>query len=579
MRDLRAYTCTFPGCAVGIFEHREDWFSRELETHRRVWNCPSCTETNRIYTSASSLEEHLQKTHTSFAGELDIASVLDACPQSVLDVPADSACPLCDDHETVRENKHSVLSVIAVTDVKRHLADHLEQLALFAILPTADVDETPGIGKEDSGSMSGHPEVGSDLDSLSAEPNDDPAIDWGTERLERNDWNASDDNHNLVNDGDLDQIEASAKAEFAEEKWEEAEKLYEQLVVKATVLVGAEDPRTLLSEYYLACTYKAQGRWEEAQQLHSDVLDARVWMLGPRDPDTIASVATLTELYITLGKKDEVEVLGKGMVAATEGEFGKQHPETLSSMEELAIFYDKIERIEDAIQLREKLLRTMTQVLGKEYPTTLWCMQGLSANYRTIGRYDEAVQLSEEIVRLRKAHFGEDNPYTLEAMVNLAASYGRKGQHQEALSVSEEVLQLTTERLGPEHSATLTAMHRLGTRLILLNRHEEALVLRERVFEIQKAKLGESHPDTLAAMSGVAMTLGKVGRRDESQKMRENILELKKSVSDRTELPKGLESHGTTGTVATPDASVGRNLSATIEPQDFGVTQTVSIEY
>lgn len=275
---------------------------------------------------------------------LDIASVLDACSHPVLEVPAVSACPLCDDHEIDRENKPAVSSVIAIIDVKRHLADHLEQLALFAILPTADIDETPGSRNEDTdnSSMSGHPEVGSDLVSLSADPNDgrvDQSIG------DRNDWSQSDDNHNLVNDEDLDQIEALAKAEYAEEKWKEAEKLYEQSVVKATVLVGAEDPRTLLSEYYLACTYKAQGRWTEARQLHSNVLDVRVRVLGPRHPDTIASVATLTELYITLGKKDEAEVLGQDMVAKTQGAFGKEHPATLSSMEELAMCYDKIERM------------------------------------------------------------------------------------------------------------------------------------------------------------------------------------------------------------------------------------------
>lgn len=169
--------------------------------------------------------------------------------------------------------------VIAATDIKRHLADHLERLALFAILPTADDDKTPGSGGEntDNGSVAGHPEVGSDQDSFSADHNDDlPDQSIG----ERDDWNPFDHNDNLVNDDDLDQTEDLAKAYLNSEQWKEAEKLYEQSVVKANVLVGAEALRTLVSEYWLAYTYKAQGRWAEAQQLHSNVLNVRVRVLG-----------------------------------------------------------------------------------------------------------------------------------------------------------------------------------------------------------------------------------------------------------------------------------------------------------
>lgn len=56
---------------------------------------------------------------------------------------------------------------------------------------------------------------------------------------------------------------------------------------------------------------------------------------------------------------------------------------------------------------------------------------------------------------------------------------------------------------------------------------------------------------------------------------------MKKSGSDTTELPKGLEWHETTRTVAHPDTSAGLILPATIEPaaiEEIGTTQPTSIE-
>ena len=63
-------------------------------------------------------------------------------------------------------------------------------------------------------------------------------------------------------------------------RWEEAEKLFVQVMETSKTKLGADHPDTLTSMANLASTYKNQGRWEEAEKLQVQVMETRKTKLG-----------------------------------------------------------------------------------------------------------------------------------------------------------------------------------------------------------------------------------------------------------------------------------------------------------
>jgi len=152
LRDLRAYTCTFQDCSTNLFEDRNSWFRHECEHHRREWVCQSCTHWSRVYSSAAALQDHLLKSHSSSVNSKTLPLVISASSRPLSEVPAVSACLLCDDwqadlaRDLTSTIRNSLVPMIAIGDIETHLARHLEEIALFSIPPGAG--ETANSGSQ-----------------------------------------------------------------------------------------------------------------------------------------------------------------------------------------------------------------------------------------------------------------------------------------------------------------------------------------------------------------------------------------------------------------------------------------------
>ena len=63
-------------------------------------------------------------------------------------------------------------------------------------------------------------------------------------------------------------------------RWNEAEKLFVQVMDMRKKLLGAEHPDTISSMANLARTYQKQRRWNEAEKLDVQIMDMRKKLLG-----------------------------------------------------------------------------------------------------------------------------------------------------------------------------------------------------------------------------------------------------------------------------------------------------------
>ncbi|RPB22638.1 hypothetical protein L211DRAFT_314263 [Terfezia boudieri ATCC MYA-4762] len=113
-KDLQPYICTFEDCAMPerLFRTRQAWYEHEVKYHRKHWLCKMC---NISFTEALLLEEHIKAYHHTAS---DVAHILiEHCG-----VPVETAqiCPLCATGHYPGQ-------------LQRHLARHLQELALFAL--------------------------------------------------------------------------------------------------------------------------------------------------------------------------------------------------------------------------------------------------------------------------------------------------------------------------------------------------------------------------------------------------------------------------------------------------------------
>lgn len=117
-----------------MFENREAWQAHELEQHRRLWTCQICgfqtTEGERH------LSSHLNNTHDLAINTGQFRLLLSISSQPLREIDATS-CPLCDWDASLRAanpdfTRDSPIT-IPVDRFFRHVGQHLEQLALFAV--------------------------------------------------------------------------------------------------------------------------------------------------------------------------------------------------------------------------------------------------------------------------------------------------------------------------------------------------------------------------------------------------------------------------------------------------------------
>lgn len=147
--DLKPYVCCSGKgeCDLELFGDRNTWFTHELENHRHQWTCFLC---QKEFSTLDRFQSHMQTKHSEVPRE-QLDDVAKLCKKPLPLIPA-TDCPFCDEYDsTLREaqlqnrehqgtTEPDVILVPALA-FRRHLASHLEQLALFAMGTQCAADE------------------------------------------------------------------------------------------------------------------------------------------------------------------------------------------------------------------------------------------------------------------------------------------------------------------------------------------------------------------------------------------------------------------------------------------------------
>ena len=103
-----------------MFEARAEWFRHEKQIHRREWCCNATGHS--AFQDKEGFRKHIEELHQELASSTQVSSILDLFERAMESTLA--SCPLCFVEGS---------SNLSAKRLEKHLARHMEALALFAL--------------------------------------------------------------------------------------------------------------------------------------------------------------------------------------------------------------------------------------------------------------------------------------------------------------------------------------------------------------------------------------------------------------------------------------------------------------
>jgi hypothetical protein len=136
MHDLRPYSCTYNHCesADQLYDSWSDWVSHELLAHNQEWQCIHHLE--QEFQTREDYVEHIKATHAADSHLLLSPEMLN--PRRIESSRSNRLCPFC----LIEEHDMSTM--------QKHVAWHLETIALFALPRSTGLEQGSEQGDLDS---------------------------------------------------------------------------------------------------------------------------------------------------------------------------------------------------------------------------------------------------------------------------------------------------------------------------------------------------------------------------------------------------------------------------------------------
>ncbi|KAL1592027.1 hypothetical protein SLS60_011619 [Paraconiothyrium brasiliense] len=343
---------------------------------------------------------------------------------------------------TVQERESLPNDVLAVvpTVFKRHLAGHLEQLALFALPIDAATDD---------------------------DTNSNAAIE--KERSKRTDASQRSaltfaSSRGVFDDGGPEENSSTSEAlrtqiqdtGITARPEHDASVSLPSKTSKLEDMHGVDQLGYLARMVTLSETVRAAGQWQDAEKLEVQVLEKSKQVLGPEHPDTLASMRNLALALEKRCKYVEAEVMYTEMIQVYEKVLGHEHSSALTTMSHLVRVLDRQDKYKEAEPVQRQLLATYEKVLGEHHTVTLMNIGNLASLCASQKRFDEAEKMFLRELQGTEEALGPDHVLTLNTANELGNFYVGWGQFEEAEGMYQRALQ-GREKLRQSLPETWTA--------------------------------------------------------------------------------------------------------------------------
>jgi tetratricopeptide (TPR) repeat protein len=212
----------------------------------------------------------------------------------------------------------------------------------------------------------------------------------------------------------------------------------------------------------LAGMFADQDRYMEAEEMYERALAGKEKARGPEHTSTVSTVNNLGILYRTQGRLAEAEAMYERALAGKEKALGSEHTSTLDTVNNLGILYADQGRLAEAEAMYERALAGSEKALGPEHTSTLMTVNNLGNLYADQGRLAEAEAMYEQALAGKEKALGPEHTSTIDTVNNLGLLFADQGRLADAEAMYERALVGYEKVLGSEHKSTTHLAQRLS---------------------------------------------------------------------------------------------------------------------
>ena len=170
-------------------------------------------------------------------------------------------------------------------------------------------------------------------------------------------------------------------------RYKEAETAYR------TIIVGHPDNTDVMTG--LGIVLYQIAKYEEAEELFQEALLKDEASLGPEHPNVAIRLNNLAQLYQATNRLKEAEPLMERALKIDEASLGKNHPNVAIRLNNLAALYQATNRFAQAEPLMERALKIDEAALGEDHPDVARDLNNLALLYKATNRLKEAESMME----------------------------------------------------------------------------------------------------------------------------------------------------------------------------------------
>jgi len=338
-----------------------------------------------------------------------------------------------------------------------------------------------------------------------------------------------------------------------------AERLYIDCLADMVAIIGAEDPTTNTTRFWLANFFSNQNRFEESiplrridlevalkrdgresssalesihrlaadlywanelkesEQLYRQALVGRIAALGDDNQDTMASRYGLARCLSERGCYNEAIELRKVELAWCQSNEEVDTKDTLVSMHGLGCDLLAAEQPLEALDVLQECFAQRRELLGPADDDTLGTLAKVLEALSALERQRDGISLSQDMQQLLAAERGDNDPEVLTQISNQASLHEELGELDPSEMLYRQCLAGREAALGPDDSSTLATAYNLADVLSKQERHSEAIPLRRRELAWCRDTHGDTDEGTLASINGLAIDLRETGALEEAE--------------------------------------------------------------
>jgi len=289
-------------------------------------------------------------------------------------------------------------------------------------------------------------------------------------------------------------------------------------------LFGMRNRETLQSLDLLCWALQDLGRFQEAEKIENEILPLRQEILGSDDPDTLSSRTNLANALYGEGRFDDSLKVDREAIAIRKRVLPNDR-DTFMEMSNLAATLGDLGRYKEAERLLQESLAGLQRITTLDDPMVIKVRANLADTYDKLGRYSDAEALDRELLDARRRVLGPEHPDTINNISDLAAVLSHQGRFAEAEKLHREALAQQKRTVGSEHPQTLGTLLGLAYDLAGQKRFAESENLLRGILDVQKRTLGAGNADTLATQAYFATVLRRLGRFDEAKALSSPMLD------------------------------------------------------